>query len=338
MIRRCLFRLAWASLALVVVSMGCDESVDVASQTAPPPSLRATVSIEPAQLEIGEVATVELRVVTPPNHRVLPFDPPEVPGVWLLESRALETERHAARWIHRTQLRLRPQDLGPVAWPDTSLAVENAEGQRVEILAPGRDLEVVSMFQGSPNRVNAYGYQLAEHAPRQHPVSGWLWAAGGALLGFGLAGLLGWSQAGWARQRPNPAAPDLDEADRGAPELYTWMEQELEAAVTEVDAEGGSARVAANRAAHALRLFVARRFRTETTAKTTPELKATRPPLRVQSRWPYFLRILESLDDLRFRPTSDVVNRTNQDDVRAAIGDARRFVEDTARRGGRKTP
>ena len=57
---------------------------------APAPTApRVTLHVEPPVLRIGDVATLEIVVVTPPEHRVRPISPPEVEGIWLLDSEAL---------------------------------------------------------------------------------------------------------------------------------------------------------------------------------------------------------------------------------------------------------
>ena len=74
------------AVALWLVGAGCAEAPDPARRAAPTAS-RATFVLEPPRLGLGEVAVLELAVITPPDHRPRAYSPPEsVPGFWILRS------------------------------------------------------------------------------------------------------------------------------------------------------------------------------------------------------------------------------------------------------------
>ena len=63
-----------------------------------PPRPRATLVLEPPRFGVGQVALLELAVVTPPDHTPRPFEPPEpLPGLWLLDSEPLPVEKETSR-------------------------------------------------------------------------------------------------------------------------------------------------------------------------------------------------------------------------------------------------
>lgn len=322
-------RLALAcGAAMLLLACGSEEPAPRAPSL--PVTPRATLSVEPPTLRIGEVVRIEVVVVTPPAYRVLPPEPPEVPGLWLLDAVELEPERGPGRWVHRTRLRVRPRDLGVHEWPPGVVHVENASGERLELALPGRSLEVVSILPEMPDRGTPYGLrEPAAEAPAASIGLGPALAAGatGALLAVLL--LRGARRARAARARRQLGStgdpePELD--------LWQWAERELRSADASL---GDEPRRAANRGARVLRQYVERRFGADIAASTTPELEATTPPLAMRSRWPYLVRILESFDEARFRPVDPERDPDPTGRIRKALEETRRFVEDSVPRGVR---
>jgi hypothetical protein len=93
-------------------------------------------------------------------------------------------------------------------------------------------------------------------------------------------------------------------------------------------------RQAASAGAHLLRVYMARRFGSETEAATTEELERKTPALAERTLWPDFVRILHSFDDERFRPhavalDSEASRRRSGGSarIRGALEDSRRLVE-----------
>jgi hypothetical protein len=309
-----------AALALFACSPAQDgQSVDAAA-TRP----EATLILEPSTLRIGDISSLEIAVATPPDHRVLPYETPEVPGLWILDATAVETERGVRRWMHRTRIRVRPRELGLHEWPATRVSIESSEGARFSLELPGSRVEVVSILPEIPDRVAPFGFLSPEAVAGNAGLGALSWAAVGALVTLLAMALIaaarGWRARRSASEPGGPAAPTLD--------LWQWVEAQFASADQRLEREP---RAAANAAARGIRLYVAGRFGTRTQAATTPELEATAPPLAVRSRWPYFLRILRVLDDVRFRSLGEQRDdhSEDRDRIRAALEEARRFVEDS---------
>ena len=302
---------AAGGLALGAALLAC--SAEPGAPGPPPPTPRAAVVLEPPSVEVGRVAQLEIAVVTPPGQRVKPPPTPaEVPGFWVLDQEVLPVEQLPGRWIHRSRVRLRAREVGRFAWPALEVELEDAAGALSTLALEERPLEVVSVLPELPERLTPFG--LA--APRPRSGGGSLApAAAGALLalaGVGAAGLLrrraAARRAARARAAP-PPAPAWDEARLG-----------LDAALEALAADPAGA---ADRAARALRRYMARRFGADAVARTTEELAALRPPYGARSWWPPFLEILRTLDAARFPPAP----------ARERLGDALRragrFVEDS---------
>ena len=103
----------WAALVPTLLLAGmpsaCDD--DRSSRAGSAPTLRAVLVLEPPTLGVGEVGLVGLAVVTPPGHAVRPVEPPpQVAGLWLLGSEALEVEKRASRWVHHTRFRFHARE------------------------------------------------------------------------------------------------------------------------------------------------------------------------------------------------------------------------------------
>jgi len=266
-----------------------------------PPALtrsRATLVLEPPRLRVGEVAELEISVITPPGHAVRPFETPtEVPGLWVLDSKDAGAHEAPGRRVHSTRVRLRTRDVGQFEWPGGSVEVESPEGEVSSVSYEALPIEVVSVMPNHLGRGAPFGLP-PPLAADSRPTRRWPWAAGGALAAWlGLAG------ARWVRRRAKaleatsvmqaapPVAPPWDAA------LAALAAAESSAATRPLDAS--------HRAAAALRHYVDHRYRTDTVARTTEELAATEPPFAATSRWPGFVSLMRDFDELRFRPQPD---------------------------------
>jgi len=285
--------------------------------TAPslaPPFVRASFVLEPPRVRIGELAALELVVVTPPDHHVRPIEPPpSVPGFWLVGVEPLPVERSQTRWIHRTRFRIRARELGVFLWPAQKIEIDGPDGARAPFEVPAQTIEVASVLPEHAQRATPYGLRAPPMAPPGH--SGLLGAAIGSLLTLSCFGLVARirRERRLRRSRRELSSPN---------EPFDWEEtlSALAAAAAEPDA-----RRAADRAALALRRYAARRFRAPTHCATTPELRRTAAPYLMHGRWPVFLRLLEALDDARFRPDA----ATREASVRSQVQAAAAFVHES---------
>jgi hypothetical protein len=321
-----------SALALVATAValaaGCDGTDRATSRAVASPKSRAALVIEPSILRIGDVATAELVVVTPPDHRVLPFAPPDVPGVWLLELTPEPPEIREQRWVHRTRIRVRPRDIGVYSWPDSQVVVEKTDGVRLTLEVPGRRFEVTSVLPQHADRTAPFGLR---GPPGGSGGSGfWLGAlAGAGATALALLLLIAGRRLGRSTNGEAPDAHEVaTEADR---DLWSWAERELAAA----RAGAGDPNLAANAGAKLLRRFMARRFDVATEAQTTQELAATEPLLGARTLWPEFVRILGRLDDQRFRPAEGLDEVATREAVTRILGALARFLIESEPPGGR---
>jgi hypothetical protein len=266
--------------------------------------------------------------VTPPEHRVLPVERVDPPGLWLISMRSLPTRQAGARWLHRTQFRLRPRDVGTHLWPAMTVQIETPDGSTVSRNVEERSFEVRSVTPRFPGREEPFGLQQpAEAAPGSDRfLVGLLTGLGVASLGFG-----GWLAIRRSKVRPDasPEAAGSDAAGEPGASLWQWASDELGGAL---DALEFDPRSAANAGARLLRIYMSRRFGSNTQAATTRELERHEPSLAERSQWPDFLRILRNLDDVRFRPeaASSAPRGGSPADhgrIRSALEDSRRLVE-----------
>jgi hypothetical protein len=272
---------------------------------------RALAVLEPPQLRVGDVGAIEIAVVTPPGHQVRPIEPPRgTDGLWLLDAERLETQQHPNRWIHRTRIRVRAREVGPLVWPAGTVQVEAPDGSTARLSWEPVPVEVVSVLPELPDRLTPFGVVApAPPAPRL----GWLpAAAGGAALALAAVAGAAWlrrSRGGGAA--PPPASPGAAVSARTA----------LARAGGALDADPLAA---ADGAAAALRRYAAARFGADTLARTVEELTEIDPPFALTTRWPALLRLLSQLDDLRFRPA-----RAPRERVAVLLEQAERFVEES---------
>ena len=300
--------------------LGCDlgesgNGGDTSSRAPVQP--RATMVWNPPVLGIGEVGQLELVVVTPAEHRVLPFSPPKISGLWLLDHEMLPIRKEGDRWLHRSLFRVRTRELGVHRWPASQVIVEDSEGERSTLDLDASTLEVVSARSKFPDRSLPFGYRTR---PEARPGQVWLAAAAGAgavLLALGLLHAV-------RRLRSRPEQPEGEESAAAPASLFGWAEGELARARASV---ASNPQAAARTAAILLRRFVARRFDADTRGVTTEELARSDPPWAARSRWPDFLRILGMLDTLRFqKPPTQWADQDRAQFVHEALAEIERFV------------
>ena len=283
----------------------------------PPAAIHGAVVIEPNDLRVGDLLTLEITVVTPPGHRVRPVELSEtIAPLWLLDAEALPVQRSVERWTHTTRVRARVRQApGRYNWPEQEITVESPEGKTKPLVLAAREFRVASVSDAVPDRLEPFGLRVPE------PVEG-----GGGGLGHGLLGsaatllLLGAIHGArrWrSRQRIPRAAPDSTPP-------WTVADRELEAALARAveDPHG-----AADGAAQTLRRYVHRRANRPIETLTTEEIACQRPPGRLRSRWPDLVDLLRRLDSLRF--PGDLDGEAGRASLRDCLADARQFVSDS---------
>ena len=138
-----------------LVAAACSQAP---APVAAPVEPRAAWLLDPPQIRIGEVATLERLVVTPPGWTVAPLEAPAAPaGFWLLDAEALAPERLESRWLHRTRLRIRARDLGRFEWPGGTAEVEAPGGAQQRLVLDDHPLEVVSVLSDAPDQLTPFG-------------------------------------------------------------------------------------------------------------------------------------------------------------------------------------
>ncbi len=310
-------RIARRLAALALCAAACGEPPPVAAPT----TSRATWVLEPPRIALGQVAVIELAVVTPPGHQLRPFVPEgDIPGFWLLETEALPVEKQASRWIHRTRLRVRARDVGQFVWPGGQVQIEGI-GDRTESLSlDDLTLDVVSQLSENPEQLAPF--ELRGAGAPAGTGSTLVAAVGGA--GVALAAVAGVLLVRRRLRQRKPLSPPIPE-----PAAPPWIEARVEL----TGARGQEPCTAAHMVAIALRRYMQRRFGADTLARTTEEIDAASPPFSATSRWPTFVAILHGLDEFRFRPRTDAPALVNR--VRALVDAAEAFVEDTIPPGSR---
>jgi hypothetical protein len=276
--------------------------------------------LEPPRLRIGEVGSLELAVVTPPDHAVHPVTPPtEVEGLWILAAETQPVVEEPSRWIHRTVLRVRAREVGTFTFPGIQVAVESADGAITKLSVDPKPIEVVSVLAEVPDRILPYGPRPVP-AVESHTAF-WGPAAAGALAAFAVVGLVALAR----RQRR--IAADAGARPPAEPRRAAWD-------VARSDLQGARACddpfEAADRAHRALRRFVTHRYPCQVTGLTTPELREAEPPFAARSRWPELVDVLTGLDELRFRPAdAPGVREALRDGLGPLLDRSDAFVEDS---------
>jgi hypothetical protein len=278
---------------LATVWLACGGADDEAAAPQAPVAIRGGVVVEPPELTIGQTATVEVAIVTPPDHRLEPFEGPgSVEGLWILGVEQPPPERTAGRWVHRVLFRVRSRTTGELTWPAGIAFVGTPDGERLPVMLAERPLRVAEIGGETSERMEPFPYRAA-----REPAAGGSFLlpalVGGAAVLAALALLTVVRRARAARSAPPAAAfaaPDVGANVRAM--------RALDAALGAIEADplaaaaGGSA---------ALRAWVAERTGAPGPAATTEELASLVPPFAVSRAWPELLAILGRLDLARFR-------------------------------------
>lgn len=308
-----------AGLLAVAVALACaDEAPEL--RHAPTTRSRAALVLEPPVLAVGDVAEVEVTVVTPPGRTPRPFEPPEaLPGFWVLGAEREPVRKEASRWIHRTRLRLRAREVGRFELPAATVEVEGGDGAVESVALEALPLEVVSVIAAHPEQRTPFGIR---HLPAT-AVAGGSTALGFA-AGFGSAfALLGlvWL----ARLRLAAARSEAEPAPDPPPPPWRAARASLAAAAETAPRDP---RAALDAVASALRHFAAERFGADVVGRTREEIDAADPPFLMTTRWSAFVGLLGDLDALRFPPPVP-----DLDAARGCLERARAFVEDAVPAG-----
>ena len=309
-------RRAAAAAALAAVC-ACAEA-EAPPRYAAPARPRASLVLEPPVVAVGQLAEVELAVVTAPDHSVRPAElPRDVPGFWVVEREALAIVREPARWIHRTRMRLRAIEVGRSELGGGSVEVVSPEGAVAVLHYDALPLEVVSTLAGHPTRTQPYGIRLLPLAAPGARGNAVAFAAGAALALAG-AGVLLLARRRLAARAAVPPAPIA------GPPVWEIARGELARARERL---AGDPRGALDHAAGALRDYAVRRFGGDASVRTTEELRASAPPFTMTTRFARFVEILAALDAARFR-----AGRAEPARAAALLEAVADFVEESAPR------
>lgn len=304
-------RVGWA-LALFVLS--CSEAP--VEPMAPVGVVRGVVHFAPQRLRVGDVATVEVAVVTPPHTELGEIRwPANVPGLSFIETLALETERETHRWVHRGRMRVRAIEIGQHRWPETQLEVRPADGERGELVLAGDTFEIVSTLSTRPDQLSAFGLRDPTGEASQRDLA--LAAAAGAAGALACVAL-------FLVLRRRTKKPSRTTAAEIPAEPGRVAEAELARALELLALDPHAS---AQCAGSALRAFAVHRFGAPIETRTTEELALMRPPRNMRSRWKHLIEILARLDDVRFRPASAEPPR---DALASTLEAAREFVRDAS--------
>jgi hypothetical protein len=312
-----------AFLLACVVALACAEDArEPGASDAAPVAIAAAVAIEPPRLRLGDVATVEVSVVTPPAHEVGAIRPPAaVEKLWLLDAEALPVETSGAREIRRTRIRVRAREVGATEWPALTVEVEAPDGAKTQVATEPRPLEVVSVLPLDPERTEPFSYRLPTAAASSTPPG--VAAALGAAGMLALLGIVALARRGVRRARARR------EAERIVAATQPWVA--ARAALAEARAmDPAQWREAAAAGARALRHYVAARWGVGAIESAAREELGSlpKPYLRAQ-RWDEAIACLRDLDGERFRarPAAEAAAQ-----IAAALAAADRFVVATSPR------
>jgi len=308
---------AAGTLAVALVSVvACGGEGEPAAAPAAP---HGAVVLEPPTLRLGALATVEITVVTPPDHRVQPVRPPEdVPGLWLLSAERPPVRHQGERRIHTTRVRVRARDTGEHAWPEQPVEIEGPDGAVRTLTLPARPFTVASASAEQPDRLEPYGLRPPT---RDAPDPG-AWGFWGPALAGSAATLLAMAGVALVRRRRDARRARDGAAAEPAEPPWVVAERGLAAAA---EAATRDPRASADAVAAALARYVQRRALAPVAPLTTEEIAAMRPPGRLRSRWPELVALLRELDVLRFSGALD--REDGPEALRAQTERARAFVE-----------
>ncbi len=297
---------ARACFALALLALfSCAEAEPLPPRYAAPAKARAMLVLEPTLLAVGQMADLELAVVTRPGYSVRPQDlPGKIPGFWLVEREAQAIVKEPARWVHRTRLRLRAVEVGRFEFPGgsvevepierTGVEVESAEGGSALLHYKGLPLEVTSTLAAHPTQRSPYGIRTLPLTATR--TRGTLTAfAAGAILALASVGML-------LLVRRRLAADGAARTSEGVvrPPAWELAHEQLAAAQA---ALAHDPRHGLDLAAVALRGYAVRRFGGDATVRTTAELTNAKPPFTMTTRWRGFVELLSDLDAARFPPS-----------------------------------
>lgn len=307
--------LSW--VVVCVALFGCEESDAQPAVASVHP--RGEWILEGGAPRIGEVAQLAAVVTAPPGYLAAPLVvPQDVPGFELQGSESEEVLKQSFRWIYRTRLRIRAQEIGHFEWPAAQIEIESTEGEKTLLTLAPLAIEVRSVMAEHAGRDTPYSVIAAPSVPGRGGF-----ARGVAVGGLGVLALLGLVKV--VRRRGNPEETRQTSRENAAPVAtprYPWIEAHNALARAR---KASDPTRAAHIAAETLSLYAAQRFGADTRARTTEELAAATPPLRATSRWPVLVSLLRELDALRFRPA------TGRDEASAVdlLMRAEAFIEDT---------
>lgn len=302
-------------LAAVWLCLGCGQAASPPPHFAAPAQARAVLVLDPPVVAVGEMADLELAVVTPPGQEVRPPELPDrVPGFWLVEREPPETVKEPSRWVHRTRLRLRAIEVGRFEFPGGSVEVGSPEAGTKELHYDPLPLEVTSTLAAHPGRGTPYGV-------RTLPLRDAL--RGGRLTAFAAGAILALAGMGLlllARRRLSAREPGALLPAPGRPPAWQTARERLAAARRLASDEP---RRALDLAACGLRGFAVDRFGGDATVRTTEELAVAEPPFTMTTRWARFTALLSELDAARF--PAEVAEAAR---VHELLADVASFVED----------
>jgi hypothetical protein len=285
---------ALAAACALAAALGCGRP-----EPPPPPAAPATlqggVIVEPPEIGIGDTATVEVAIVTPPDHRVPPLAAPEAAeGLWVLSAETLPVRREPGRLVHRTRFLVRARATGELVWPAQEVEVEAPDGTRVPLALAPRPVRVVSAARELPERTAPFGYREPSEPGR---VRGFLLpAAFGAVAAFAAVALAAVARRARGARAEAPPAPAVAEGVAARPARAAQA-----ALLAAIGRAAGDPVGAADAASVALRVFVERSTGAPARCATTEELARLAPPLLLEHRWREWLALLADLDAARFR-------------------------------------
>ncbi|MCP3986351.1 MAG: hypothetical protein GY723_18380 [bacterium] len=313
--------ITWGALLAL---MACSEAQPPARPPAPVTPAAALI-LEPPHLEIGETATLEVAIAVPPGTRVGPVPAPdETPGLWILDVDGPSESNSPERDVHRTRFRIRARETGSFEWPASEVRIILPDDREQVLEVPARAFQVRSVAQDVPGQLTFFSYRSPVfQGERARPADVVLPALVGAALALAGVGLLAWVRRSRAARQLSEAEPNLGNAP--------WRTAQAALAAAGEIAESDLPR-AADMASAALRVFVDRRFRAQTTRATSEELRSGEAPFLLTTRWEPLLDLLEQLDALRFPPQTDDP-RTAVQTFRGTIETAQAFVTDATPRG-----
>jgi hypothetical protein len=314
---------ALAAGAALLLGAACRDAAPPRESSAPALP-RAAVVLEPNRIGVGQTATLEIALATPPGHvPQAPALPDAVPGLWILGVESLPVEREAGRWLHRTRVRVRAREVGKLSWPGSVVEIATPEGGLQLLAVEPLPIEVVSILTEYPDRGLPFGArEPAEPAPGGL-LAGAAAGAGAALAAVAAARVLRRRRARSLAAAAARAAPPRAEAEPAWERTRAALAEAQRLAV-------GDPFAASDLAARELRRYASRRFLVAAQAATSEELAARPAPFAAATRWPLLVAALQTLDAHRFRPRDDPEARAGAARaVEAGLDLGLRFVVET---------